>query len=58
VTNKSKRPIYAIKLTPLPRGRDPIKALRAALKRLLRWHKLRCVGITEQIEEYDERDSP
>jgi hypothetical protein len=58
VTNKSKGPIYAIKLTSLPRGSDPTKALRAALKPLLRWHELRCVGITEQIEAYDEGVSP
>jgi hypothetical protein len=57
VINKSKRPIYAIKLTPLAGGSDSIKALCAALKQLLRW-RMRCVGITEQIEEHDEGDSP
>jgi hypothetical protein len=41
------RPVYIIKLKPESYVSDPIKALRAALKRLLRSYGLKCVGIAQ-----------
>jgi hypothetical protein len=38
--------IFVLRLTPLP-GVDGIKALRAALKTLLRRHGLRCISIKQ-----------
>ena len=38
------RPVYLLKLRAEP-GVDPVRALRAGLKRLLRVHRLRCIGL-------------
>jgi hypothetical protein len=47
VTNKNhKRPKFMLTLEPLP-DVDPIRALRAALKYLLRAHGLRCIDLRE-----------
>jgi hypothetical protein len=40
------RPIFTLKLRPEP-GIDPIRALRHALKRLLRSYGLRCVSVEQ-----------
>jgi hypothetical protein len=45
-------PVFVLRLTPLP-GVDAIRALRAALKTLLRCHGLRCVSVRQ-----DEGDAP
>jgi hypothetical protein len=42
------RPKFVLTLQPVPGVADPIKALRAALKRLLRDHKLRCLSVHEE----------
>ena len=47
---KSERPIFTLVLRPEP-GVEPIRALRAALKVLLRRFGLRCVGLKELIKE-------
>jgi hypothetical protein len=39
------RPTFIVHLRPETRCRDPIKALRAVLKRALRDHEMRCVTI-------------
>lgn len=41
------RPVFAIRLQPLPGVADPIKALRAALKVLKRAYKLRCLDVRQ-----------
>jgi hypothetical protein len=43
---KSSR-VFVVKLRPLPHCTDPIKALRSALKTLLRRFGLRCIEISE-----------
>jgi hypothetical protein len=45
------RPVYLVSLRPEPDCVDHIRALRWALKRLLRDHKLRCTGIREATGE-------
>jgi hypothetical protein len=42
----ARRPVFVLQLRPEP-GVDAIRALRAALKRLLRDHGLRCISATE-----------
>jgi hypothetical protein len=49
--SSSDRPIYLIRLRPLPTVSDPIRALRAALKRLLRDHGLRAVSVSQEPGE-------
>ena len=44
--------IFVLKLRALP-GVDSIKALRMALKQLLRRHQLRCVSVHEEIITHD-----
>ena len=44
----NERPIYVLTLRPEAYCHDPIKALRATLKRALRDHGLRCIGIAER----------
>ena len=44
---KPPRPVFALRLQPLPGVADPIKALRVALKRLLRAHKLKCLDVRQ-----------
>jgi hypothetical protein len=39
--------VFIVKLRPLPYCTDPIKALRAALKTLLRRFGLRCIKVSE-----------
>ena len=41
------RPVFELRLQPLPSVADPIKALRAALKALLRQHKLRAIDVRQ-----------
>jgi hypothetical protein len=56
----TERPIFRLRLQPLPRV-DAVKALRAALKTLLRRHQLRCLSVEpetpsanqEEIEDHD-----
>jgi len=43
------RPTFVIELRPEPGIDDPIRALRAALKNLLRRHGLRCVSAVAPI---------
>lgn len=45
------RPTYMVRLQPLPEVEDPIRALRAALKQLLRRHGFRCVEISASIDD-------
>jgi hypothetical protein len=47
MTTVKTRPIFVLKLRPEPQVTDPIKALRFALKTLLRRHGLRCLTIYE-----------
>jgi hypothetical protein len=47
----TKRPVFVLRLRPEPRVTDPVRALRSALKRLLRSYGLRCVDIREDHEE-------
>ena len=42
-------PVFVLRLVPL-RGTDPIRALRGALKTLLRCHGLRCVSVRQDDE--------
>ena len=42
---KPTAPIYIVKLRPEPQCVDPVKALRRALKFLVRNYQLRCVSI-------------
>jgi hypothetical protein len=42
------RPKFTLVLQPLPGVADPNRTLRAALKRLLRDHKLRCLSVREE----------
>jgi hypothetical protein len=51
----NERPIFRLRLQALP-SVDPIRALRAALKRLLRIYGLKCISCGE--EKHDEADSP
>jgi hypothetical protein len=51
-TNKSaNQPTIVLKLVALPHVTDPIRALRAALKQMLRQHGLKCIGIAEQTDK-------
>jgi hypothetical protein len=43
--------IFTVKLRPLPGVANPIRALRWALKRLLRDYKLRCIPVSEERDE-------
>ena len=45
-TTRDNRPTFLLRLRPLPRV-DPIKALRKALKLLLRQCSLQCLAVTE-----------
>jgi hypothetical protein len=42
------RPTFVLILRPEPRVADPVRALRHALKRLLRDHGMRCVSISRK----------
>jgi hypothetical protein len=48
VNKHNERPIFTIKLVPLPSGTHPILALRATLKFALRRCGLRCVDACEE----------
>jgi hypothetical protein len=50
---KSSR-VFTLKLRPLPHCTDPIKALRGALKVLLRRFKLCCVSCIEETANIQE----
>jgi hypothetical protein len=47
MTTAKARPIFVLKLRPEPQVVDPIKALRFALKTLLRRHGLKCLTVYE-----------
>jgi hypothetical protein len=47
MTTTKTRPIFVLKLRPEPQVVDPVKALRAALKALLRRHGLKCITAYE-----------
>jgi hypothetical protein len=47
VTSARDRPLFTITLRPEP-GVDPIRALRHALKRLLRDYGMRAISATEE----------
>jgi hypothetical protein len=47
--------VFLIKLRPLPHCTDPIKALRAALKVLLRRLGLRCIEIHKTANDEGDR---
>jgi hypothetical protein len=53
MTTTKARPVYVLKLRPEPHVADPVKALRAALKALLRRHGLKCLTAYEE----DNRDT-
>jgi hypothetical protein len=53
VTDKTTRPIFVVKLQAPPNVNE-IRAVRAALKVLLRRFGLRCVGIAEHTDEIRE----
>ena len=44
----AKRPTFILKLRPERQVTGPVKALRFALKTLLRRYGLRCIGIREE----------
>jgi hypothetical protein len=49
------RPVYILKLKSAQSGNDAVRALRGALKVLLRRFKLHCVSVEEQqLEKTDE----
>jgi hypothetical protein len=45
------RPTFTITLRPEPGVDDPVRALRAVLKNMLRRHGLRCLSAQEDTEE-------
>jgi hypothetical protein len=47
VTKPAPKSVFIVKLRPLPHCTDPIKALRGALKVLLRRFGLRCIQVDE-----------
>jgi hypothetical protein len=49
--------VFVVKLRPLPHCTDPIKALRSALKTLLRRFGLRCIEINETTNTNREAQS-
>jgi hypothetical protein len=44
----AERPLFVLVLRPEPDVADPIRALKAALKRLWRSYGLRCVDVREE----------
>jgi hypothetical protein len=52
MVQNNERPIYRLRLQPLPRV-DAIKALRAALKSLLRQFGLRALSIEVETQQED-----
>jgi hypothetical protein len=48
--SETERPIFVLRLQPLPRV-DAIKALRAALKNLLRQFGLRALSVEQETPE-------
>jgi hypothetical protein len=48
MTTEKARPVFVLKLRPEPRVTDPVRALRAALKALLRRYGLRCLTAYEE----------
>lgn len=53
MSGSNERPVFTVTLRPEP-GVDPLPALRAALKRLLRDHGLRCTHVAKVPD--DERE--
>jgi hypothetical protein len=53
VTEQQHR-VFVVKLRPLPTVTDPIKALRSALKTLLRRFGLRAIEVSETTSKEDE----
>ena len=47
MTKPAPKSVFIVKLRPLPHCTDPIKALRGALKVLLRRFGLRCIQVDE-----------
>ena len=47
MTTAKPRPTYRIDLTPTPAAGDPTRALRRALKALIRQYGLRCVRVEQ-----------
>jgi hypothetical protein len=50
MTDAKERPVFVVHLRPEP-NIDPIRALRWALKRLLRDYGMRAISIDARIEE-------
>jgi hypothetical protein len=50
----AKPPRFVLTLQPLHSGIDTIRSLRWILKRLLRQHGFKCVGLREQREDGDQ----
>ena len=48
--------VFVVKLRPLPHCTDPVKALRSALKVLLRRFGLRCIEAHEAADKEDADD--
>jgi len=47
MTDADNRPTYLLRLRP-EKGVDPVRALRHALKRLLRSYGMKCVSVVEE----------
>jgi hypothetical protein len=54
--NDRSRVIYVLKLIALPHVEDPIRALRQALKVLLRRFGLRCISLEQTTEQRQTED--
>jgi hypothetical protein len=50
------RPIFRLRLQPLPRV-DAVKALRAALKTLLRRYRLRCLSVEPETPKASQEEA-
>jgi len=50
MTTTPDRPTFVIELRPEPGVIEPVRALRVALKELLRRHGLRCINAVAHVE--------
>jgi hypothetical protein len=51
MSDRDRSRIFVLRLRPLPSVVDPIRALRWALKRLLRDHGFRCISVSEEQQQ-------
>jgi hypothetical protein len=54
---KTDRPVFVVRLQAEPHVPDPVRSLRAGLKRLLRGYGLRCISIEQAQPTTDNQDS-